>query len=229
MELWLEVMHAEELPVPENPFHDLTCSGPKGLRPFVQVTFQSQSRQSKSVPSRGGVASFGWKAHFNITGEDRECRFCIYDKKGKVRGPLIGEAVLPLLELVPSNGLLTTFTLRNGRASTGRLTVLYELVQGRGESFVGNAFGDVVCGALGGELTPCRTPPACAQISFPQQENFLPRGPNLAMPQQGAGGQQQNICQSGACLRAFSPAKSDSSAASFCSARENEDDSPSRP
>jgi len=158
MELRLEVLHAQQLLSAEYRFGDLSCSFlGSDLRPFVEVTCQSQKQLSHPVHARGGTAIFGWNTCFDLEEEDPNCLFRVYDKKGAqtaLRGdPLIGEAVLPLVKQISSKGLIATFTLRNGRASTGQLTVIYEVrrpnAQGplcpRGVALLGTAFGDVVC------------------------------------------------------------------------------------
>mmetsp|Transcript_113408 Transcript_113408/g.315750 ORF Transcript_113408/g.315750 Transcript_113408/m.315750 type:complete len:447 (+) Transcript_113408:58-1398(+) len=167
MELRMEVLHAQDLRNAEYRLGDLSCSllGFGDMRPFVEVAFQSQRRSSCPVHARDGTAIFSWSARFDVGAEEeRRCTFRVYDKKGAqtaIRGdPLIGEAVLPLVDRLAREGLVATFTLRNGRTSTGRLTVHYELSRrpsGRaaglcpGSALLGTAFGDdLICGGRGG-------------------------------------------------------------------------------
>lgn len=169
MQLRLEVLHAQDLLNAEYRFGDLSCSflGASDLRPFVEVAFQSQKQLSSPVHARGGTAVFGWSACFDLVEGDRNCTFRVYDKKGAqsaMRGdPLIGEAVLPLVDQVSTAGLLATFTLRNGRISTGQLTVHYEILHRSAlltcpsSVLLGTAFGDVLCTGSTDELAPCQT------------------------------------------------------------------------
>jgi hypothetical protein len=158
MELRLEVLHAQQLSSADYRFGDLNCSFlGSDLRPFVEVTCQSQKQLSHPVHARGGTAIFGWNTCFDLEEGDPNCLFRVYDKKGAQTAlwgdPLIGEAVLPLVKQISPKGLVATFTLRNGRASTGQLTVIYEVRQfdaqeplcPRGVALLGTAFGDVIC------------------------------------------------------------------------------------
>lgn len=174
MELRLEVLHATGLVGAEYRLGDLSCSllGSSDLRPYVEVTFQSQVQCSCPVQSRDGAVVFGWSSRFDFNEQqsDRLCTFRVYDKRGAqsaLRGdPLIGEAELPLLSQANRNGLVVTFKLRRQRATTGELAVHYEFSRRPepgtalcpGSALLGTAFGDnMVCAGqvLEQKMMPC--------------------------------------------------------------------------
>jgi len=214
-------------------FGDLSCTllGINDLRPFIEITFQSQKRRSSPVHAKRGTAIFGWSTCFTLNGEDRNCVFRMYDKRGAqsaLRGdPLIGSAVLPLVERLPSEGLVASFTLRKGRASTGQLTVHYELLPSKdaqltpGRVLLGTAFGDVLCAGGADGLLPCRTLPAAAGFLAARHGGLNAAGAagaaGLRSPDSGSDGSlDDRLSESGL-------ARSDS-CGSFCSALEDPED-----
>lgn len=155
---------------------------------MVEVTFRTQSRRSRPVPVRAGAAAFSWKTFFDVGdgAGDHQCVFRVYDEKGVA---VLGEASLPLLEAVPPEGLLCTFSLRLGRVSTGRLTVHYELsrLHGappcRGNFLLSNAFGDVICASGADSLRPCQVLPNTKPFSSPAVK-VAPRAFGAKIPDQ---------------------------------------------
>uniref|UniRef100_A0A7S4PYN4 C2 domain-containing protein n=1 Tax=Alexandrium monilatum TaxID=311494 RepID=A0A7S4PYN4_9DINO len=173
MELRLEVLHATGLAGAEYRLGDLSCSllGLVELRPYIEVTFQTQTHCSCPVQARDGAVVFAWSARFNVEEGERLCTFRVYDKRGAqsaLRGdPIVGEAVLPLADRAAREGLVATFKLRRQRATTGEITVHYELARRPGgdaaelkpgSALLGTALGqDVVCAGRGLEqkVLPC--------------------------------------------------------------------------
>lgn len=162
MRFRLEVIRADDLKHGNYRFgdHSLSLLGLSELWPYVEVTFGSRTRFSQHVKATSGTAVFGWTRYFKYDGFGQYCKFRVFDKKGvqaTLRGdPLIGEAILPIAESAPQEGLLATFTLRNGGASAGRLTVRYKVTQSEDteSGLLGTAFGDTVRATSVEELMP---------------------------------------------------------------------------
>lgn len=162
-ELHLEVLHVEGLLA-----YRKLRGHTRPLKPAVEVTFQAQVLRSPAVSARRNAAAFSWKAFFGIGKGDPCICFRVYDQTpgALICDQLIGDAVLPLLEVCPSDGLLFTCSLRKHGQTTGQIAVHYQLATTRGplcpNLLVSNAFGETVCTNTlldgyheAGEASPC--------------------------------------------------------------------------